>query len=118
MYKPHYFTENEFKKVHCRMADMDERTLILLDSLREAAGVPLVLTSAFRTFDQNLYAGGAPNSAHLKGLAVDIACNSSATRYAIIRACFSVGICRIGIGKNFIHVDIDESLPQNVIWNY
>jgi hypothetical protein len=28
------------------------------------------------------------------------------------------GIKRIGIGKTFIHVDVDDTLPQNVMWLY
>jgi len=27
-------------------------------------------------------------------------------------------IKRIGVGKNFIHFDNDNSLPQNVMWDY
>jgi hypothetical protein len=28
------------------------------------------------------------------------------------------GFNRIGIGDDFIHVDVDEILPQDVIWKY
>lgn len=97
---------------------MDESFLITLDALREMVNVPLKITSAYRTFERNLKVGGAPNSAHLKGMAVDIACSSSDLRYAIVRACIKLGISRIGIAKTFIHIDTDTTLPQNVIWLY
>ena len=33
-------------------------------------------------------------------------------------AALKVGFKRIGVGKTFIHLDDDMTLPQNVIWNY
>lgn len=43
-----------------------------LDDLREKLGKPIIVNSAFRTFDVNLAVEGAENSYHLKGLAADI----------------------------------------------
>ena len=36
----------------------------------------------------------------------------------ILNALISVGINRIGIGKSFIHCDIDNLKDQDVIWLY
>ena len=33
-------------------------------------------------------------------------------------AAIKVGINRIGIGKNFIHLDTDKKKSQDVIWHY
>ena len=52
------------------------------------------------------------------GLAVDISCNSSRDRSIILTALIDSGFTRIGIGKTFIHVDLDKSKSQNVIWMY
>ena len=49
---------------------------------------------------------------------MDIRANSSATRYKIVAAALVAGIRRIGIGKTFVHIDNDDSLPQGVIWHY
>lgn len=118
MYNPRYFSEDEFQKIGCSMADVDTSLLVTLDALRSLVGEPLVLTSAYRSLEQNQKAGGKPNSAHLKGLAVDIACCTSRKRYAIVMAALRLGIRRIGIGKSFVHIDTDSTLPQDVTWLY
>jgi hypothetical protein len=35
-----------------------------------------------------------------------------------VRAALECGIRRIGIGKTFVHLDNDASLPQGVMWDY
>ena len=118
MYSSKYFSDYEFKKIGCRLSDMDESFMHSLDTLREKVGEPLILSSAFRTVEQNKAAGGVPNSAHLKGMAVDIVALTSRKRYTIVSAALEIGIRRIGIGKSFVHIDTDTTLPQNVIWLY
>ena len=102
---------------------MDRGFLRLLDEARDCAGIPFVISSGFRTVDYNrsLIAKGLPasrNSSHLLGLAADIEVLNSQDRFIIIDALMEVGITRIGIGKNFIHCDIDEMKPENRIWTY
>lgn len=91
-----------------------------LDKARDLAGVPFIIESGFRTPEHNKEVGGVENSAHTKGLAVDLRCNSSVNRFKIVFALLNVGFKRIGISykRNFIHADIDTSLPQEVIWGY
>ena len=103
--------ENVFDK-------MDGLFLEMLDDARDIAGIPFRITSSFRTPEYNAKIGGSKNSAHLRGKAVDIACDNSGERWQIVSALLKVGFRRIGIGKTFIHVDLDDSLPQNVIWLY
>ena len=102
---------------------MDEEFLNLLDRARDAAGVPFKITSGFRTPEYNIdlkkrgYAV-ARNSSHLKGLAADIAVTSSANRLIILESLLFVGFRRVGIGKGFLHVDLDFSKSQDVVWVY
>lgn len=119
-YRSKYFAEQEFVRCtpSCKMSDMDEQFLRKLDKIRERAGIPLLLTCAYRTRQHDLNMGRSGNSAHTKGLAVDIRCNASITRAKIIEAAMFWGITRIGIGKTFVHIDADQSLPQHVIWHY
>lgn len=98
--------------------EMDPKLLEMLDEAREIAGVPFRITSSYRTLTHNAKVGGSIHSAHLKGLAVDIATPESPERYAILAGLIKAGFRRIGIGKEFIHADIDESKPQKVIWMY
>ena len=115
-----YFHPSEFQRCTppCSIEQMDQRFLDLLDVVREAAGIPLVLNCAYRSMEWDLALGRSGNSAHTRGLAVDIRCNTSANRYRIIRAALLCGIRRVGVGSSFVHLDVDPSLPQDVIWHY
>jgi uncharacterized protein YcbK (DUF882 family) len=98
---------------------MDDDFLKRLDKARELAGVPFVITSGFRCPKHNKEVGGKPNSAHLRGLAADIAVADNETRYQIIYGLIKAGFKRIGIGKGFIHVDGDVvTKPFPRVWLY
>lgn len=117
---PKYFTEKEFTRCtpSCSMRDMDGEFLDLLDRIREKAGTPLVLNCAYRSREYDRIKGRTGNSAHTRGRAVDIRCNTSANRYRIVSAALACGVTRIGIGKTFVHLDNDKTLPQGVIFDY
>jgi len=89
-----------------------------LDKARDIAGVPFIITSAYRTENHNREVGGRIGSSHCKGLAVDLLYNGSRDRYLILNALLKVGINRIGLGKSFIHCDVDLDKDENVIWTY
>ena len=114
-----YFSDFEFvcDDEYC-INKMSPILLKKLDHARSLAEVPFNITSSWRSEEKNKAVGGASNSSHLRGNAVDIACNSSTKRHSIIKALLSVGFTRIGIANTFIHADVDEDLPQNVIWIY
>ena len=76
----------------------------------------LNFSSGYRCVECNRTAGGAENSAHLRGKAVDIVPMSPEQRYEILAVAFLRGIKRIGIEKDHVHLDVDESLPQGVLW--
>jgi uncharacterized protein YcbK (DUF882 family) len=97
---------------------MDAEFLQMLDTSRELHGKPMVINSGFRTEEHNQKVGGTPNSSHLKGLAADIKCSTSADRYDMLDSLLKAGFNRIGIAKTFIHVDIDEEKPPFLIWTY
>lgn len=120
MVKARHFKESEFQKCTppCSLQDMRQDFMNRLDTVRDVAGIPLVLNSAHRSRAYELSKGRSGNSAHTKGCAVDIRCNTSANAYRIVSAALRVGFNRIGIGKTFIHLDSDWTLPQNVMWNY
>lgn len=115
-----YFQAAEFKRCQpaCTIDQMDQGFLDLLDQVRERAGIPLVLNCAYRSVAHEKAQGRSGNSAHTRGRAVDIRCNASATRYKIVAAALACGIRRVGIGKTFVHLDNDTTLPQGVMWDY
>lgn len=115
-----YFNYHEFDSPDVQGSGqmMDKGLLNKLDKIREIVGEPIIITSGFRTPAHNESVGGVESSSHTKGLAVDIAIRHSRMRFKLISALFEVGINRIGIADNFIHIDIDPDKDENVIWTY
>jgi len=88
-----------------------------LDTAREKAGVPFIITSGFRTPDENdAIASSVKDSAHLTGKAVDLRVIDGLHRFYIVKGLIEAGFNRIGIYTRHIHVDVDESKPQDVVW--
>lgn len=98
--------------------EMDIMFVKKLQIVRNLTKLPLHVNSGFRTVEHNQSVGGKVNSSHLIGKAADLAFTSHQHLFSIIHAAISVGITRIGIGKNFIHLDDDKSKAQGVIWLY
>lgn len=117
-FKPHEFA----CKCGCGLGfeDMKPSTLKKLYKARDIAGIGFVITSAIRCDAHNLRVGGANNSAHRRGYAVDIAATDSHRRYKIFKALLEAGFPRAGINfsKLFVHVDDDPSLPPEVLFPY
>ena len=118
-YKCQFFTTEEFQKCvpSCYISDMKDDLLIRLDIARHIYGSPITLTSAYRSSEWDKAKGRSGTGAHTKGLAVDIRCSNTRNRYLLLKALLFAGFFRIGIAKNFIHVDIDTSKPAG-IWFY
>ena len=112
-----YFRRAEFGQGEPGV-EPDPELVRMLDEARHIAGVPFVINSGLRTRARNAEVGGAPNSAHITGHAVDIRCPSNRHRFLIVRACLDVGFRRVGIGQTFVHVDSSPDLPPDVIWLY
>ncbi len=100
-----YFKLSEVNKLQPTFIQM-------LDTARGISNTPYKITSGFRTLLQNTSVGGVPNSAHLRGLAADIAC-TDATRQSILRGLLTCGTpVFIEDAKLHVHVDIDSSIHQ------
>lgn len=122
-----YFTEEELSRVTHPTEGVEglkastyysPLLLTMLDDLRHRAGIPVLLTSGYRCSEYNKKIGGSPTSSHLKGLAMDISCSDTSHRFLYIRAAIAAGFTRIGIGKTYLHLDIDQSKPAGLMWLY
>jgi uncharacterized protein YcbK (DUF882 family) len=114
-----HFKITEFQcKCGCKQALVKPELIDALDKARALADIPFKIISGYRCREHNTSVGGKPNSAHIQGLAADIACYNSRNRYNIIISLMSSGFSRIGIHKSFIHADLSQSLPNPNIWLY
>lgn len=116
-----HFDPDRDKRLRCPCCgkyNVQERLLRALETVRIIVGFPMVVSSGTRCLAHNAAVKGKPDSEHLTGEGVDIKCLAGTTRYALIRAGLGVGFERIGVGPDFIHFGISDSLPQEVIWTY
>ena len=107
MYK--YFKDSEVK-------GLDPKLCQMLDQARDIAGIPFIITSGLRSPTKDKELGGTGDGAHTKGLAVDLRCQDSRSRFLILKALFQIGFFRIGDEIDHIHADIDLDLDVNVCW--
>lgn len=117
--KWNYFTDDEVK-------NLDNEFVAKLDMARHKSGIPYIITDGFRTPATNKDPNAVADSAHLKGLAVDLRCHSSYELFKIMQGLFASGFRRMGVyyridgGKSVpthIHVDSDQDKAQDVIWS-
>lgn len=97
---------------------MDVDFLNMLAEAREIANTPFKITSGYRTESHNEKVGGVTGSSHTLGYAADIYTPTSTQKFKVMEALIEVGFTRIGVSKNFIHVDNDPSKSQMVLWTY
>ena len=87
-----------------------------LQRLRDYLGKPITITSGYRTDSYNKQCGGADNSYHLKGQAVDIYCSGVKPIVIALWAEFN-GLGGIGVYLNrsqeFVHLDTRQ---QKYMW--
>jgi uncharacterized protein YcbK (DUF882 family) len=104
-------------RCHCGCGmDITEAARDKFDKLREAMGVPLVVTSGARCATHNKLVGGAPASRHLRGDALDLSC-TPALRLKLVHEALKLGAKGVGIGSSFIHVDFRPD-KDGAIWSY
>lgn len=114
-----YFKREEFAcKCGCGTNEIEPALISKLDKAREIAGVPFKINSGYRCPAHNAEEGGVSASAHTSGWASDIAAVDSRQRWKILEALVQGGFTRLGIGKTFIHADIDPNKDPDVIWTY
>lgn len=101
---------------HGTRDNLDFFLVSFCEFLERTAGHVIVYTSGYRCPECNAEAGGSKNSAHIRGKAIDIDVVNSEQRYDLISLAIMKGIRRIGVAEDHVHLDLDESLSQNVLW--
>ncbi len=112
------FNRSEFAcKCGCGFDSIDPTLVNMLQDSRDATALTYVIASGCRCEKHNASkeVGGRPNSAHLRGRAADIKCVASQMRYKMVKDLIE-RFNRIEIRDSWIHVDIDSTLPQYVLF--
>lgn len=113
MYEPRYFKLRETScHCGCNMHSTDEMVMFA-DKLREKLGFALQVSSGARCLNNNEDAGGAPDSPHLKGKALDLKpyppeINTEENRMRIEVTAAQLGAKGIGRYHNRVHIDISH----------
>ena len=104
-----YFTPEEIKGLF-------PDVVFKLDRARELFNAPIIITSGYRDPALNDKAGGVKDSAHTKGLAVDIRCADIDMQKRLIWALCIAGFRRIGAYDKHVHADVSTDLPTPSFW--
>jgi len=111
-----YFKIEEFKCHCCGENNIDIELVTILDDIREILGLPMKVNSGYRCAKHNKEVGGKEDSAHLYGKAADTEMLHGRMVWDFVDLAKAKGIQRIGVYKTFVHVDIDRTKPQKVMW--
>lgn len=121
-----YFTEDELACQGTGECEMNEEFMEKLITLREEYNNPIIITSGYRHLAHNQSIGGAKNSPHLFGRAVDIKIGGQ-NALKILELALKHGMTGIGVKQRgtyearFIHIDDmpqSEDHPRPWIWSY
>ena len=113
-----HFSLKEFEcKCGCGANGVNADLVRKLESIRVLYDKPMRITSGLRCSFHNEGIGGSDSSAHLTGEAADVSCETSLDRHRLT-SLFLEEFNRVGIAKNFIHVDVSKTKTQNVMWMY
>lgn len=124
---PH-FTTQELQCRHCGTIAMDQAFLEKLESLRNAFGKPMIVTSAYRCPKHNAAVGeGKLVGAHTLGCAVDVAI-AGQDAFTLIKLAFTLGFTGVGIKQHgpangrYVHLDAVPTgradIPRPATWTY
>lgn len=101
---------------------MDRQLVWMLLQLEKRTGFPILkwINSGARTPVHNRKVGGVYNSSHKIPVckAVDIKTPTRAIQRKVAYEARRIGFKRMGIGKTFIHLDVDRRKKQYVAWGY
>lgn len=102
----------------CKEEDLNPILVEMLILAQHYSNYQFVINSGYRTQGYEREKGRKGDSSHCKRIAVDISAVDSHVRYKVVASCLMAGFPRIGIGKNFVHVDLDETKAHPIIFHY
>lgn len=109
---------DRFRCPCCNQNLIDLRVVDIHERVEAQLKRKLPVNSGYRCKKHNEELKASPTSSHTRGLADDIDCDDSPTRFLIIKFLISIGVTRIGLARGFLHFDIDRQKDQEVAWFY
>ncbi|WP_354624856.1 D-Ala-D-Ala carboxypeptidase family metallohydrolase [Psychromonas sp. MME2] len=103
-----HFSKTEFQCACCGEQKINLGLVIILEDLRAHFNAPVYINSAYRCEKHNKAVGGAENSQHVKGNAVDIVMRGVSPRhvYAYLEDAPYANLLGLGFYATFTHVDL------------
>ena len=112
------FNKEEYAcKCGCGRNDIKDELAYKVQKVRDILGKSIRINSGIRCIRHNGNIGASETSSHVDGWAADLQTKGSAARYEMLKAVMQV-FDRVGIAKNFIHVDVDATKTAGVVWTY
>lgn len=107
-----HFTKAELACKCCGFFNMEPPFIAFLEKVRREVDEPMVITSGVRCPANNKKSKGSPTSAHLSGLAVDVAVSLDAYRMKLVGAAVKYGATGIGIYSGWVHLDLKDRVGK------
>jgi len=113
-----YFTIEELSKTSHKVdnkpneeqkANMEYLINNILDKARETLGMPIKVTSGFRSVELNKKVGGAANSQHTKGEAADLTCYDNKKLFNILKKLGGFDQLINEFNYSWIHVSVKRN---------
>ena len=109
-----HFTKKEFDcKCNCGTGEISMTLVNNLEKSRVEYGKPMRINSGIRCLEHNRKIGSRDTSSHIKCLAADVSCVGMDDRHKLL-SIFLKHFKRVGVHKEFLHVDVDSDKPNGV----
>ena len=92
---------------------ISQSLVLKLEIVRTAINKPMQINSGIRCLKYNRSIGSSDTSSHIKCVAADISCTQMSDRHLLMSHLPKL-FDRIGIHKDFIHVDIDTDKRKGI----
>ena len=109
-----HFNLQEFVSPDTGEVKIDSRLVAILQLIRYRMGCKVIVTSGYRTPEHNHKVGGALESLHLEGLAIDVTPEDKNLVKLFKVAAEFEEIRGLGIYKNHVHIDLRQG--KKVFW--
>lgn len=93
-------------------------TALLLEDVRQLLGMPIQVTSGYRSLELNRAIGGALNSSHMSGMAADFVCPRYGSPYDICQTIINSGMVFDQLIHEFtswVHISWSPNPKQQVL---